>query len=233
MKKFITLSIICVFFVSCNLGLKQTDNKVKGEVTLPLVQPILAEGVTLDSATPMPGILSEEEVMLRAADFVYKIGGLNSSFFVYEENPAMWTAKIEAPVLIFDPNGLPLAYRFTAVDYSDTMLMDATFSPYMEDTAPGDFFMARTVPNRQTTDEQSIHFITKREARQIIKDTFPDKNPSEPVALAQLNLENSRYSHRETFWYFTVPSREGGYDEYILAAYIMGWKLIEPILKIV
>ena len=221
--------LICLLFgislVSCDIGHKLLNNKPEVESKLPDVQSYLAKDVDLDTTSPMPGILSEEEVLLKAADLVIEIGGLDPSFFVYEENPAMWTAKIETPVLLFDPNGMPISYQFSAIDDSGTLLMEATVSPY-KDTQLKDFFGSRMGPNKNTTDEQSTHFITKREAKQLIKSTFPGKNSSDPVALTQLSLEGNRYSHYERFWYFTIPTDNSNYDEYVLAAYIGGWKII-------
>jgi hypothetical protein len=76
----------------------------------------------------------------------------------------------------------------------------------------------------------AYHFITKREAAELIQSQFPDSAVSEPMAITNLRLDDDPYSHMFFFWYFTVSDGERSVanagDEYIIATDIPGYTSI-------
>jgi hypothetical protein len=221
MKKWAFILLFSLFFFSCHVDKKQ--------ITLETLQRYLVDGVILDDQRPMVGILSEQEVLLKAADIAVN-GGFHFDISSYlEEEPALLTAKIETPVLLHRSNGEPWVYMLYVVDEKRTLLMIASVK--CEENVDRQYFLAtlsRAIPNRHLYDDAyyDAHYITKREVKEYTKRRFPDKNISEPVAITNLFLEEKRHSNSEIFWYFQVEDKSSGsiseVEEYIIAATVMG-----------
>jgi hypothetical protein len=193
------------------------------------IQQSMAQGAEVSSERPFPDVLSEQEILLKAVDYAHKIGAFNPAYYVYQENPALITAKLETPVLIYHvPTGTTNAYSLTAVDTDGTDLMTAYVSSSV-DTDINSFEHLRII-GLVNIPEQSVHRMTKREAVHLMKSQFPDNHISDPIALSGLYLKDSPYSSNHVFWYFTVDDSNRSItestEEYIIASEIVGWKKI-------
>jgi hypothetical protein len=175
---------------------------------------------------PLPNVLSEQEVLLKAADAAVKDGVLDPSYYEYQNYPALRTAKLETPILVIDAErGDPGSYLLTAVDDKGIYLARVTVNPAVN--ARGEKFeFGRIFADPGT----KYHYITKREAAELIQSQFPDKAVSEPMAITNLRLEGDKYGHMFLFWHFTVSddaqAAGGTVDEYIIAAVIPGYTAI-------
>ena len=58
MKKYVSYIIICSFFISCNFINRNSNFSQNISTEYSDIIPYLANNVSLDSASPMPGILS-------------------------------------------------------------------------------------------------------------------------------------------------------------------------------
>ncbi|MDR2052501.1 MAG: hypothetical protein LBP80_03725 [Treponema sp.] len=218
-----------IIFISCGNFIKPVDTAVTREEKLAAVESIMASGAAASDIRPRAGLLSEQEVLLKAADYLYSIGGLDPSFYAYEEEPRLLTAKIETPVLFYFPDGTPASYYLMAVDEKGECLMGSMVHPETNvDLNSFETVRDGIIPNKP--DYLSSHFITKREAAELIKTQFPGNVVSEPIAVRGLFLEGHPHSNSEIFWYFTVGGSERGAEavseEYIIDADIMGYSTI-------
>jgi hypothetical protein len=155
-----------------------------------------------------------------------KEGFLDSTYQAYRRNPTLLSAKIETPILATDAgNGKPGWYLLTAVDGDGALLERSSFNSDAnakdEEFAGLQSFALSGI---------SQHFITKREAAELISSQFPDSVVSEPMAIENLRLDDDPYSHMFFFWYFTVkdnaPKIDDSGDEYIMATIIPDYKSI-------
>jgi hypothetical protein len=218
MKKFAVFVVVVFVLVSCGSGGTKIAT-ITLEEKLEIIQSIMVSGVILSSVRPVTGILSEQEVMLKAADYAVKIGALDPSYYLYENDPALLTAKIERPILVYDFTGFGgsdgATYLLNAVDDNGVNLAGAYVRPVVEEDE--DSFVIATFQRADTFAEHSYHYITKREAVNVSRSQFPGKTVSDPVAI-RMRLAGKPYSHYTNFWYFTV----GNTVEYIIASIITG-----------
>jgi hypothetical protein len=228
---FLLVSVVTVF-TSCTGGTISTSGSQEektAEEIWEIIQKDLAPGAEVSKERPFSDVLSEQEVLLKAVDYAGKIGAGDPSYYLYQEIPALLTAKIETPVLLYHvPAGTTSAYLLTAVDTDGTDLIQYYVrSSVGVDMDSFEIFHAKSI----NMPEHSTHRMTKREAIRLIKNQFPDKQVSEPIAIVGLHLEDSRYSHSYgIFWYFTVSDNNrsafGEPEEYVIASEISGWKNI-------
>jgi hypothetical protein len=226
MKKFVFFALSALVCISCGLKAKVSDSNSTPEQKWEVMQDYLAPGTTVSGERPMPDILSEQEVLLKAADYAYKIGALDSSYYEYTNVPALLTAKIETPILVYNSTGYPATYMLTVVDDSEGFLAGAYVQPVVgTDEAT---FETTRFTRVNALPEQSGHYITKREAIDLIKSQFSDRIVSKPIAVAGLCLVDDPYSSTVIFWYFTTNDNQrgasGGSEEYIIDSYIRGYK---------
>jgi hypothetical protein len=135
-------------------------------------------------------------------------------------NTPAWVYKTDAW------NGEPGWYLLTAVDDKGVLLARMSFNSAMN-ASDEEFagLQGFALPNI------SHHFITKREATELIQSQFPDSIVSEPMAIENLRLDDDPSSHKFFFWYFTVSGNErsaagGAGDEYIIATVISNYPSI-------
>jgi hypothetical protein len=223
-----TVTILAFLFFSCNFGAKSIAKNQ--QTTIEALQWFLADGVVLDDQRPMAGILSEQEVLLKAADIAVSQGVLDPSYYLYKKEPALWTAKIETPILVHDPSGEPSVYMLHAVDEEGNSLMEV-FVKSEENIDTKDFVATLFTPTPNPSRNYKANFITKREVNEYARRRFPGKNISAPVAVANLFLEGSRHSNSQIFWYFQVGDQNGSVasnvEEYIIDVAVMGNRLNE------
>ena len=216
MKKLFITTLFFVLFFSCRAETKQE--------IIENLQGFLADGVTLDDQRPMRGILSEQEVLLKAANIAVGQGVLDPSYYRYEDNPALLTAKIETPILIHGINGEPHSYFLYAVDEDGNFLIGA--SVRSDENVEDDNFLS-TITETMPYRTENTHYITKREVKDFLHSRFPDRRISEPVVIGGLELEGSRHSSSQLFWYFQVEDQSRSIpsetEEYIIDANISGY----------
>jgi hypothetical protein len=219
---------LCIALVCAACGKKQTVFESSGTPAekWELIQDYLVPGATVSNECPLPTVLSEQEILLKAADNAIKEGLLDSSHFAYQQYPALLTAKIETPILVTDAeNGEPNRYLLTAVNDGGELLAEVGVYSTVN-TTDTDFFGIFGF----TRANASNHFITKQEAAALIQSQFPDSAVSEPMAITSLRLDDDPYSHMFFYWYFTVNdtarSAADSSDEYIIASVIPGYTSI-------
>jgi hypothetical protein len=232
MKDFNTFTLftfIVLFYMSCNAMSKLSSSNSTPEETWALLQDRMALGAGASNERPMPGILSEREVLLKAVDYAAQIGALDPSYYAYQENPALLTAKIETPILLHFPDGTPVSYYLTAVTDNGESLMGVFVRPGV-DIKYEVFETGRGSSIPDGPDYLSGHLITKQEVIELIKSQFPDSVIDGPIAVSNLFLEGQPHSNNAIFWYFTVSgdnrSVETSAEEYIIDSAIRGWRTI-------
>jgi hypothetical protein len=229
MKTFTFFALSLIFCMSCNNTMKLSNNSSTPEEKWAIIQDYMAPFATVSNERPMPDILSEQEVLIKAVEYAARIGALDSSYYVYKDNPELLNARIETPILLFFPDGTPVSYFLTVVDDIGETLMDAFVRPGI-DVDYDLFETSRSGMISNKPDYLSGHYITKREAVDLIQSQFPDSIVSDPIAVRNLFLEGNPHSNNSIFWYFTVTSNdrsiETTFEEYIIDSIIMGFKMI-------
>lgn len=223
MKNQISIVFVVLLF-SCNSGpkLSQFKDNPSLDEKVKIMNEYLAPDVTINDQRPMPNVLSEQEILLKAAEYAINDGALNESYYLYKSIPELLTAKAETPILLHSPDGIPCSYMLTAVDNTGTCLFSANVDCAVNSDKE---FVASTMeplPNR----EPRLHIITKREVKDFANSKFPDMKITEPIAIMGVKLENSRFSHMGTFWYFKASdlrSISSTSDEYLLDAIVSGY----------
>ncbi|MDR2536162.1 MAG: hypothetical protein LBD29_09055, partial [Treponema sp.] len=128
--------IMVMILMSCNTGSINTSKTQEEKITetWEAIEKNLASGAEVSRERPFPQVLSEQEVLLKALEYARKIGALHPSYSIYQENPALLTAKIETPVLIYRVfTGETRAYLLTAVDNDGTALMNIYVNSLVDD----------------------------------------------------------------------------------------------------
>ncbi|MDR0721832.1 MAG: hypothetical protein LBF75_03415, partial [Treponema sp.] len=226
MRKIGLCGFIAILFASCGHKERAFENMTPKEKWEILQEYYMVPGAPVSNRRPLPNVLSEQEVLLKAADYAIAEGVLDPSYYAYQTNPALMDAKIETPILVTDSvSGDPYMYLLTAVEDTGVLLAEvfvhSSANAHDEKFEKGRGF---GIP------ETSAHYITKREAVELIQSQFPDGTTREPIAVNNLRLGDNPHSHRGIFWYFTVSknTRSTGEanEEYILASGITGYRSI-------
>jgi hypothetical protein len=225
MKRFIFYVSIVFVFISCGQKPGIFENTTYAE-KWEIIQEYIVPDAPISNDRPLPNVLSEQEILLKATDYAIKEGMLDTAYPAYKHNPSLLGAKIETPILVTNAEtGDPGWYSLTAVDNNGVFLARMSFNSAIN--ASGEEFaglQGSAIPNT------SNHFITKREAAELIQSQFPDSVVSEPMAITNLRLDDDPSSHKFVFWYFTVNGNERSVsntgDEYIIASIIPGYTSI-------
>jgi hypothetical protein len=77
MAKFFFL-LSAIVFISCGNFIKPTDSAVAHEKKWAAAEGIMAPGAVPSNVRPRADLLSEQEVLLKAADYLYSIGAIDS-----------------------------------------------------------------------------------------------------------------------------------------------------------
>jgi hypothetical protein len=225
MKKFIFYACMVIVFTSCGQRSTVFESRSSTE-KWEIIQDYIVPGAPVSNQRPLPNVLSEQEVLLKAMDYAVEKGALDTSYYAYQNHPALLSAKIETPILTIDAvNGEPYSYLLVPVDNDGVLLAEISVNPAVTArVAKFEYGRGFAIPNT------SSHYITKREATELIQSQFPDSAVSEPMAITNLRLDDDPYSHKFFFWYFTVSGNDrsaaGSGDEYIIASVIPGYKSI-------
>jgi hypothetical protein len=222
MKKLIFCVFSVIAFSSCGRNTAVFENNTPEE-KWDIIQDYMVPTAPVSNERPLPNVLSEKEILLKAMVYANEKGALDTSYFEYQNNPALLTAKIETPILIADAtSGESSSYMLTAVDDKGVFLLWMSFDAAVN-SSDEEFAGLRgfAFPN------SANHYITKREVTELIHSQFPDSAVSEPMAITNLRLEEDPYSHMFFFWYFavndTARDAAGVSDEYIIASVVSGY----------
>ncbi|MHB9291357.1 hypothetical protein Holit_00432 [Hollandina sp. SP2] len=226
MRKLWLCGFIVIVFVSCGQKEITFENRTSEEKWEIMQEYYMVPDAPISDERPLPNVLSEREVLLKAADHAIAEGVLDPSYYAYQHNLALMDAKIETPILVTDANsGISDMYLLTAVDAAGVLLAQVSVKSAVNinDTQ---FENGRGFGIPET----SAHFITKQEAVDLIQNQFPDDIVSEPMAVYNLRLGDDPHSHIGFFWYFTVGenarSAGGTVEEYVIGADIAGYRSI-------
>jgi hypothetical protein len=228
MKKLIFCIFIVILFGSCGKKPIVYENSTPEEKWRILRDYFMVPNASVSNERPLPNVLSEQEVLLKAADVAAKEGVLDPHYYAYQNNPALKDAKIETPILLTDAaTGVPDTYLLNAVDSDGISLASISVSSaYGEGEAS--FVRGRFIS--EAASNPDIHIITKRETTELIQSQFPDSTVSDPMVVYDIHLDDDPHSHRAMFWYFTVNetalSATGLSEEYILDVDIVGYSSI-------
>jgi hypothetical protein len=220
---------IALVFASCGQQERAFENKTPEEKWKIMQEYYMVPGAPVSNERPLSNVLSEQEVLLKAADFAIAEGVLDPSYYAYQNNPALMDAKIETPILVTDAaSGVPYMYLLNAVDDDGISLARIGVSSNRDDMSGASFVLGRSISEAGMA---GAHIMTKREAVELIQSQFLDNIVSEPVLIDNLRLEGDHlHSHRGFFWYFAVGedvrSAEGAVEEYVIDAGILGYRSI-------
>jgi len=230
MNKLVFFAFIAIVFASCEGSEqeKKTWEKATTEEKWEMLQDgFMVPGVGTSDERPLPNVLSEREALVKAADVAIAEGVLDPSYYAYQRNPDIMTAKIETPILLTDAEtGVPDSYLLNAVGDNGISLALVSINAD-RDADEQSFVRGRFVSLPETAHN---HIMTKHEATELIQNQFSGEEVSTPMMIGNLHLGDDPHSHRALFWYFTVgeTSRNvaGISEEYIIAADISGWSSI-------
>ncbi|MHB9292730.1 hypothetical protein Holit_01833 [Hollandina sp. SP2] len=222
MRKLWLCGFIVIVFVSCGQKEITFENRTSEEKWEIMQEYYMVPDAPISDERPLPNVLSEREVLLKAADHAIAEGVLDPSYYAYQDNPTLMDAKIETPILMSDAStGVPNIYLLNAVDADGISLALISVSS-ARDEGESTFVRGRFIS--EAGFRPNNHIITKREAVELIQSQFPDSTISEPMAIDNLRLKDKRYSHQGIFWYFAVSetarSVAGEAGEYILDPFI-------------
>ena len=220
MKKDIFFAITIVLMVcSCNLEKLAFQQPQSQNLNISHIQPYMVEGAELSAERLAPHLLSEQEVMIRAAEYVVQQGYLDPAHPIYEEMPELANAKVAEPIFVYYENELQQGkvngfYNiYTTTDDRATKIEARVFA---QEIIPD----GTDNPTFGITYNQFIlpkHIITKKESKRIYQNLFPGKDVSNPMAVS---IKTSVTPFFVSAWYVEVSdgsrSAGGSHEEYLL-----------------
>jgi hypothetical protein len=233
------LLVLLSSIMSCNSvpsGVGKNLNKFNDGEIWSIIETVLVEGAEISDVRPDASVLSEQEILIKITKIASQEGYLSLDHPLYSTNqPKLLNARIEIPVLVHDLT-VPVqevykssSYFLCAVDDNGESLLDVYVNPLV-DIAGNPQYGSIGVTPIDCPPNLSQHFITKREAQEIIESQFPDQHYEGPVAVRML-FDGDVYSKSAISWYFTIGdsaafrSTSGGeYKEYLINALVMGYR---------
>lgn len=220
MKKDVFFAITIVLMVcSCNLEKLAFQQPQSQNLNISHIQPYMVEGAQLSAERPAPDLLSEQEVMIRAAEYVVQQGYLDPAHPIYEEVPELATAKVAEPIFVCYENELQQGkvngfYNIYTTTANGTTKIEARV--FAQEIIPG----GTDNPTFGITYNQFIlskYIITKKESKSIYQNLFPGKDVSNPMAIS---IKTSVTPFFVSAWYVEVSdgsrSAGGSHEEYLL-----------------
>ena len=227
MKGFIfILSVSLLVYSGCHTErLAAKEEKVYNE-TVELIQSYMVPDAELSAERPAPHLLSQQEVMIRAAQAMAREGYLDPAHRIYKKYPQLLTVKVAEPILVYHEYLLSQG------------IVDGTCYVYVVDDKGIALAGIDLAPNEIVLDEDDVivdnsifiqgnakHLITKKEAVATFREAFPHQHVAEPIAVRIWDLEGVKYSNSYIFWYTTVSEagRSAGESaaEYLLCASVV------------
>jgi hypothetical protein len=168
---------------------------------------------------PLPNVLSEKEVLVKAYSAMAKQGYFSLGNNMFSVEPRLLTAKIARPLMTyyFKNGWAGVTYRLYAVADNGEVLIEQDVNCIA--SAGEDEFLFGQSGYGNTSQEFAYHFITEGELIDLIESQF-NSPPDETPIIVKFRLDGSPYSGSEPFWYFTV-----GDVEYIVGATVFRWNI--------
>ena len=226
MKKDVFFAIIIVLMVcSCNIEKLAFQQPQTQNLNISHIQPYMVEGAQLSAERPAPHLLSEQEVMIRAAEYAVQQGYLDPAHPIYEEVPELATAKVAEPIFVCYENELQQGkvngfYNIYTTTANGTTKIEARV--FAQEIIPG----GTDNPTFGITYNQFIlskYIITKKESKSIYQNLFPGKDVSNPMAIS---IKTSVTPFFVSAWYVEVSdgnrSAGGSHEEYLLDMTVFG-----------
>ena len=220
MKKDVFFAIIIVLMVcSCNIEKLAFQQPQTQNLNISHIQPYMVEGAELSAERPAPHLLSQQEVMIRAAEYAVQQGYLDPAHPIYEEVPELATAKVAEPIFVCYENELQQGkvngfYNIYTTTANGTTKIEARV--FAQEIIPG----GTDNPTFGITYNQFIlskYIITKKESKSIYQNLFPGKDVSNPMAIS---IKTSVTPFFVSAWYVEVSdgsrSAGGSHEEYLL-----------------
>ncbi|GHU71365.1 hypothetical protein FACS189450_07270 [Spirochaetia bacterium] len=234
MRNIIVLAVSVFLLTSCNRVQNVINDKTKDDDIWLLIEKFLADGAEVFDVRPDAGIVSEKEILVKIAKIAAADGYLNLNHPLYStDNPKLATARIEAPILVHDLT-VPVqdvykasSYLLNAVDDRGETLLSVYVDPSASST--DDLYGPISVTPKNGSVEMSRHFITRREAKEIIESQFPGQEYEGPIAVSML-FDGDPYSMVNVSWYFTVGNSfsrsvaNNEHKEYLINASVHGYR---------
>jgi hypothetical protein len=197
---------------------------------------MLPDGAVISDERVHPDVISEKEVLLKAAKIAEAEGYLDINNSLYtRDQPELLNAYIEVPILVHDLS-IPtenaysaISYLLNVVDKNGESLLDVFVNSDVSSQENLDHGPIRASLSHMSS-ELSRHYITKREAEELIKSQFPGQRYEGPIA-AIIKFDGNWHSKSTISWYFTVGnstqrsvSETEEYKEYLINILISDYR---------
>jgi hypothetical protein len=103
MKKLVFCALIVMLSLACVHKPTVSELGTPAEIWTIIRDHYMVPGAPVSNERPLPNVLSEQEVLLKAAEVAIAEGVLDPSYYEYQNYPALLTAKIETPILVQTP----------------------------------------------------------------------------------------------------------------------------------
>ena len=221
MKKDIFFAITIVLMVcSCNLEKLAFQQPQSQNLNISHIQPYMVEGAELSAERPAPHLLSEQEVMIRAAEYVVQQGYLDPAHPIYEEMPELANAKVAEPIFVYYENELQQGKVngfYTLYATTKTGNVCLVSSAWAQDIIPDKSSDRPDFARGYGWDSLDMNIVSQKETLQICQNIFPGKTISEPLAIC---TKTDAHQFLVDAWYVEVSdgsrSAGGSHEEYLL-----------------
>jgi hypothetical protein len=198
------------------------------------IEDVLAPGAKVSDVRIATNVLSEKEILIKAAKFAEQRGDLYSDSIFFKEQPKLLSARVEAPIFIYSflvPADHSIdygIYMLFAIDEKGECLRVSMVDPII--TVDDKRFELVSGSNVMTPEELASHYITKREAVELIEGQFPGQSYEGPIAV-KMEFEGEVWGSATISWYFTIGdiesrSVEGSYAEYLIDSQVFDYRNI-------
>ena len=227
MKKDIFFAITIILMVcSCNLEKLAFQQPQSQNLNISHIQPYMVEGAELSTERPAPHLLSEQEVMIRAAEYVVQQGYLDPAHPIYEEVPDLASAKVAEPIFVYYEDELQQGKVngfYTLYATTKTGKVCLVSSAWAQDIIPDKSSDRPDFARGYGWDSLDMNIVSQKETLQICQNIFPGKTISEPLAIC---TKTDAHQFLVDAWYVEVSdgsrSAGGSHEEYLLDMTVFG-----------
>ena len=175
------------------------------------IESYMVEGAELSAERPAPDLLSEQEVMVRAAEYVAQQGYLDPAHPIYEEVPELATAKVAEPIFVYYGDELQQGkvngyYRVYVADSTGKVLIETNVLAVEDLGGRKEPDFSRGI---RTSEIPSKKMLSQNNVKQLFSEKFPVSQVSEPLAVI-LNMKDVAHPGTVISWYVAVSESGGG-----------------------
>lgn len=214
------VSIIILMVCSCNLEKLAFQQPQSQNLNISHIQPYMVEGAELSAERPAPDLLSEQEVMIRAAEYVVQQGYLDPAHPIYEEVPDLASAKVAEPIFVYYGDELlqgKVNGFYTLYATTKTGKVCLVSSAWAQEIIPDKSSDRPDFARGYGWDSLDMNIVSQKETLQICQNIFPGKTISEPMAIC---TKTDVHQFLVDAWYVEVSdgsrSAGGSHEEYLL-----------------